>query len=183
MTDFAHHRETWRAAIEILVSREVANSGAKNPGAYAGSVRSRLLNDTRDRARALVEADPTITAEQLAQALDDTPDIPATPSGSGALDHSRGPSIAHIDHRRACSLCGCYGGNGVTVPDRDPASGLTPDAEPCPVCNVDGVRDHHHRRNDTDRAELHRRYAQGIQHHRERHGTTPDTPTEETAAA
>ena len=33
----------------------------------------------------------------------------------------------------------------------------------------------------TDRADLHRRYAQGIASHRERHGTTPAT-TEETAA-
>ena len=33
----------------------------------------------------------------------------------------------------------------------------------------------------TDRDDLHRRYAQGITAHRERHGTTPAT-TEETAA-
>lgn len=167
MTDFAQHRETWRDAVEILVSREVANSGAKNPGAYAGSVRSRLLNDTRDHARALVEADPTLDPERLARALDDTPAIPATPSGSGALDH-RGTSISHIDHRRACTWCGCYGGNGFTVADRDPDSGLTPDAVPCGTCNVDGVRDHHHRAT-TDRPELHRRYAQAIAEHRRRH--------------
>lgn len=32
------------------------------------------------------------------------------------------------------------------------------------------------------RAELHRRYAQGIQHHRERHGVTVDTTGESDAA-
>jgi hypothetical protein len=181
MSDVATKRETFRDAVEILVAREVANARPSNPGAYAGSVRSRLLNDTREHARALVEADPAITAEALAHLLDDRPDVPATPSGSGALDH-RGPSIAHIDRRRACTHCHCYGGNGFTVADRDPTSALTPDAQPCGHCNVDGVRDHHHRAG-TDRDDLHHRYAKAIHRHRDTHGTTPPAAQPEARTA
>ena len=158
MSDVATKRETFRAAIDILVTREVALAQPNNPGAYAGSVRSRLLNDKRDHARALME-DQLLTPERLAELLDDTPEV-AAPR----------PTVRYHDEKAGCSTCGCYGGGGwLQSDDRCPDTGLTADAEPCPVCNVDGVRDLHHRGNTTDRAELHRRYAQGIQHHRERH--------------
>ncbi|HET7734361.1 MAG TPA: hypothetical protein VFK52_00180 [Nocardioidaceae bacterium] len=163
----AEKREAFRAAIEILVEREVTLARPNNPGAYAGSVRSRLLNDKRDHARALME-DAVLTAEQLAEALDDTPDVQAPK-----------PTVRHASERQACSTCGCYGGGGwVTCEDRGDL-GMTPDLTPCPKCAADRHRLHARTHVTEDREDLHRSHAVSVEAHREKH---PESLTKEQSA-
>lgn len=154
MTDVATKRETFRLAVDLLVTREVERARPANPGAYAGSVRSRLLNDKRDLARALME-DSALTAEQLAEALDDTPQVVAPP-----------PTVRHVSERRGCATCGCYGGGGwLDSPDRDDL-GMTVDLTPCPVCASDRHRLHDREHVREDRADLHARHAVSVAAHR-----------------
>lgn len=159
-TDVATKRETFRAAVDILVTREVERARPNNPGAYAGSVRSRLLNDKRDHARALME-DAVLTPEQLAEALDDTPAVPAAK-----------PTVRHISEREGCATCGCYGGGGwLPSPDRDEVWGTLPDLIPCSVCAVDRHRLHDREHVREDRGAIHGGYQRATEEHRERFGS------------
>lgn len=151
MSPVAEKRETYRAAIEILVQREVALAQPKSPGAYASSVRTRLLNDKRDHARALME-DEIPTPEQLAELLDDTPDV-APPA----------PTVRYHSDKDCCPKCGCYGGGGwVMAPDRDETAGTIPDLTPCPSCAVDRHRLHAREHVIEDRTHLHETVALAI---------------------
>lgn len=143
--------DTYRAAVEILVEREVALARPNNPGAYAGSVRSRLLNDKRDLARALMEHEIP-TPEALAEALDDTPDVPAPK-----------PTVRHVSEREGCATCGCYGGGGwLDAPARDEL-GMTADLIPCPSCAADRHRLHAREHVTEDRADVHAKHAVSVQ--------------------
>lgn len=159
MTDVATKRETFRDAVEILVQREVAIARPSNPGAYAGSVRSRLLNDKRDLARALME-DSIPTPEQLAEALDDTPDAPEP-----------APTVRYHADTEACTECGCYGGGGWLPSDDRCDLGMVRDLMPCPVCAPDRHRLHARRHIAEDRDDLHQRVADTIGRQREQLAT------------
>lgn len=155
MSGLTRH-ETFRQAVEILVQREVNNARPANPGAYAGSVRSRLLNDKRDLARGLME-DELPTPEQLAEALDDTPDTPPP-----------APTVRYHSDKDTCPNCGCYGGGGWGLaPDRCEDAGTIPDLVPCPVCAVDRHRLHARAHVVEDRAHLHETVALAIKAQRE----------------
>lgn len=73
MSDIATKRETFRAAVELLVERAVSAGNPNNPGAYAASIRADLLNDHRSTAMELLDLDPSLTAESLAESLEPAP--------------------------------------------------------------------------------------------------------------
>lgn len=155
MSDVATKRETFRAAVDLLVTREVNAAQPASPGAYAASVRARLLNDKRDDARALME-DQLLTPERLAELLDDTPEV-AAPR----------PTVRYHDEKAGCSTCGCYGGGGWLQSDDRDDVGLLSDLIPCPACASDRHRLHAREHVREDRGELFAKYAATIEHQRE----------------
>lgn len=70
----AQKRETFHAAIELLVERAVTKSRPDNAGAYSATVRADLSTRYRDAARDMYRQHGELTADELAEILE-----PSTP--------------------------------------------------------------------------------------------------------
>ena len=118
-------KETFEAAVELLVADAVAKGQPEHPVLYARKVRGDITERHRDNARNLFAEHGELTAEELRGLLYDI-DHPAAPTPT--------PTVRYFTDHDECPTCEGRGGGGwLRLKDRDEL-GMTRDPVPCPTC-------------------------------------------------